>query len=96
MIASVITHALAERRLLDMPVGQGEQVWGRRVLRTGDRTWSVAGGPPLLLLPAIDAALGRPDDDGVRFPADYRRRLAGVPARSEPMIDQKPKEATHA
>jgi hypothetical protein len=71
-----ITHAQAERRLLDMPIGSPAWAWGRRVLRLDATTWVVAGGPALGLLAALDAVLGPADDDGVRFPLAYR--LPGV------------------
>jgi hypothetical protein len=73
---SVITHAQAASRLLALPVGSPAWVWGRRVVRLDRRSWSVAGGPPLGLLAALDGVLGPADDDAVRFPLAYR--LPGV------------------
>jgi hypothetical protein len=79
-----VTHAEAAARLLDMPVGGPAWAWGRRVLRLDGRTWSVEGGPPLGLLAALDGVLGPADDDAVRFPAAYRRQLAGAEAAAAP------------
>jgi hypothetical protein len=79
-VATVVWHRQAEDRLLAMSIGRVQTAWGRRVLRLDLRHWCVEGGPPLPLLPAIDATLGEPDaedaEDGCRFPPDYRVAVA--------------------
>src|SRR5262249_25108826 len=61
-----VTHAAAVRRLTELGRGVQTILFGRLVHRSASEpwTWTVDGGAPLLLLPAIDAVLGPADHDG--------------------------------
>jgi hypothetical protein len=52
-----VQHGEVETALKALAVRQISCLWGRTVFRVSLFHWSVADGPPLLLLPAIDAVM---------------------------------------
>jgi hypothetical protein len=55
----LIQHGEVESALKALAVRQISCLWGRTVFRVSLFHWSVADGPPLLFLPAIDALMRR-------------------------------------
>ena len=55
----MIEHGEVESALKSLAVRQVSCLWGRTVFRVSLFHWSVADGPPLLLLAAIDAVMKR-------------------------------------
>jgi hypothetical protein len=83
------SHADAEQLLFALAFGATARLFGRAVTRSGRRAWSVDGGEPLLLLPAMDARLGpslgpRVQERTGRLPVlgDFIHSVGGVPCPS--------------
>jgi hypothetical protein len=54
---AVLSHGQVEAALKALAIRQITSLWGRTVFRLSLFHWSVAGGPPKLLLPAIDSLM---------------------------------------